>query len=223
MTEHETQSKKLSVDQIQETILRRISFVDYKPGDQLKEAVLAKEFGVSRTPVRDALSRISHLGLVETRNGVGTVVVELTDEEIRHLYEIRLHLASMIGFLSPISITDGHRTEAREIYDLAVNLNQEFNSREFVRLNQRLQNLVSSLIGNSLLKEFWQQAYYQAVSIWHRMAESFGADISEAMVLELKDMLEALERDDIEAVGHVQRIHIGYAYRLIQKNLFGED
>ncbi len=41
-----------------------------------------KSFGVSRTPVRDALSRISHLGLIETRNGVGTVVVALTETQI---------------------------------------------------------------------------------------------------------------------------------------------
>ena len=69
---------------------------------RLKEAELATEFGVSRTPVRDALSRISHLGLVETRNGVGTVVVALTDTQIRHVYDMRLELAGLIGRVANI-------------------------------------------------------------------------------------------------------------------------
>lgn len=54
--------------------------------------------------LRDAISRIKHLGLVETRNGVGTVVVALSNEEIHHLYEMRLQLATLIGAMSPRAV-----------------------------------------------------------------------------------------------------------------------
>lgn len=212
-------SERLTVDQIQKQILDRICFAHYRPGDQLKEAALAKEFGVSRTPVRDAISRISHLGLIETRNGVGTVVIELSRERIHHLYEMRLELAAMIGQLSPIMITPAHIQDARNVHVQAVSLAENFNSREFVVLNQRLQMLISSLIGNSVLREFWDQSYFQAASVWHRMAKSIGPAVFKLLVKETKELLEALENNDIAAVGYIQRIYIGYGFRQIQAHL----
>lgn len=215
--------RKPTVDLIQETILQRICFLEYLPGDQLKEALLAKEFGVSRTPVRDALSRISHLGLVETRNGVGTVVVKMSDERIRHLYETRLELATLIGRLSPATIEDVHESEARLIHRQAIELQNQFDPMEFVRLNQRLQHLISSLIGNLVLRDLWNQTFLQAASLWHQMAETVGNQASGALVSETSDLVAALERRDISAVGYIQRIHIGYGYRLIQDNLLEQS
>ncbi|MES0884037.1 GntR family transcriptional regulator [Roseibium sp. SCP14] len=215
--------RKPSVDFIQETILERICFLEYVPGDQLKEAVIAREFGVSRTPVRDALSRISHLGLVETRNGVGTVVVKMSDEKIRHLYETRQELASLIGQLSPMQIDDSHRAEARKLHEQAIELRAQFEPQEFVRLNQKMQALISSLIGNQVLRDFWNQTYLQAASLWHRMADTFGDQVSDALVRETADLITALDKNDIAAVGFLQRIHIGYGYQLIRENLLGKD
>lgn len=214
-----TEIRKPSVDLIQETILQRICFLEYTPGDQLKEAVLAKEFGVSRTPVRDALSRISHLGLVETRNGVGTVVVEMSAQRIRHLYETRLELASLIGQLSPAAIDQGQQSEARALHLQAVELQDRFDPQEFVKLNQRLQILISSLIGNIVLRDLWNQTFLQAASLWHQMAETAGEQAARALVSETSDLVVALEKEDIRAVGYIQRIHIGYGYQLIKDKL----
>lgn len=210
---------RVTVDQIQQQILKRICIAQYKPGDQLKEAVLAKEFGVSRTPVRDAIARIGHLGLVETRNGVGTVVIELSDERVHHLYEMRLAMATLIGELSPIRIRQDHLIEARAVYAEAVALREQADSKGFVSLNQRLQSLIVSLVGNTVLREFWNQAYFQASSVWHRMEQTVGPEVYQSLVEETSDLLIALEQNDIAAVGYVQRIHIGYGYNLIQKHL----
>ncbi len=213
---------KVTVDQIQEQILERICFAHYRPGDQLKEAALAKEFGVSRTPVRDAIQRIGHLGLVETRNGVGTVVIELSGKRIRHLYEVRMVLAGLIGELSPTSIEIHHQEEIRSIHECALALRERLDSQEFVKLNQRLQALITSLIGNSTLREFWNQAYFQETSVWHRMEQLVGSDAYEALTRETSDLLMALERKDIAAVGYIQKIHIGYAFQLIEQHLLSQ-
>lgn len=212
-------STRTTVDHIHDEILQRICFAHYLPGDQLKEATLAKEFGVSRTPVRDAIARIGHLGLVETRNGVGTVVIELSSQRIRHLYEMRMVLATLIGELSPAEIQDHHREEAHSIHQHAVELKERNSSQEFVRINQRLQTLISALIGNVLLREFWNQAYFQATSVWHRMAQDIGPTVYDALIDETSDLLIALDRKDIAAVGYLQRVHIGYGFQLIEKHL----
>lgn len=206
---------KATVESIQDEILRRICFLHYPPGVQLKEAELAREFGVSRTPVRDAISRIKHLGLVETRNGVGTVVVEISRQQVEHVYEMRLQLAPLIGTASPVEITKDDLARVADLLTQALKLEADFDARRYVELNDVLQTLIIDLIGNDLLRSFWRQAYYQAASTWYRMAALAGQETAAALVAELQELAEAMQQNDMAAVGLVQRVHIGYGYRRI--------
>ncbi len=62
------------------------------PGEQLVESRLAREFGISKTPVREALIRLSADGLVEIAPYRGARVVEITPGEVGHIIELRLLL-----------------------------------------------------------------------------------------------------------------------------------
>lgn len=64
---------------------------DLMPGQQLVESVLAEWCEVSRTPIREALSKLQHDGLVE-RNDRGLVVRERSPEEVLDIYETRIAL-----------------------------------------------------------------------------------------------------------------------------------
>lgn len=64
---------------------------ELKPGQQLVESVLADWCEVSRTPIRESLSRLQHDGLVE-RNERGLVVRERSPEEVLDIYETRIAL-----------------------------------------------------------------------------------------------------------------------------------
>ncbi len=67
-------------------ITGRIRARNLRPGDKLPtEAALMREFGVSRTVVREALSRLQASGLVETRHGVGTFI--LPEEELEAVFQ----------------------------------------------------------------------------------------------------------------------------------------
>ena len=62
-------------DQVSQALLARIESGQLKPGEKLpSEAVLAPELGVSRTVVREAISRLKHGGLLESRQGSGVFV-----------------------------------------------------------------------------------------------------------------------------------------------------
>ncbi len=61
-------------------------------GTPLIEAHLAEQFGVSKTPVREALLRLSKEGLVDLENTRGANVHRLTRDEARDIFEMRLHL-----------------------------------------------------------------------------------------------------------------------------------
>ena len=66
-----------------------ILFNRLHPGDMLSENELCGKYHVSRTPVRQALQRLAAAGLVEIRDGVGTFVTRITEQQMRDAYEIR--------------------------------------------------------------------------------------------------------------------------------------
>src|SRR5690349_19113786 len=80
----------------------RICLVEYVPGVRLAEEDLAKEFGVSRTPIRRVLSRLEAEGLLESRHGVGTFVTTIDFGNLMQLYQFRMELAELIGKLDPL-------------------------------------------------------------------------------------------------------------------------
>ena len=76
---------------------KRILMWEYAPGYRLKEDELCREFNVSRIPVRDALSRLSQMHLVERKPNVGCTVKRWTLDEINDLYELRVALESYVA------------------------------------------------------------------------------------------------------------------------------
>ncbi len=65
------------------------------PGAPLVQEQIAERLGVSRTPVREALGRLVHEGLVEWVAGGGYVVRDLGDQQITEVYQVRQNLESM--------------------------------------------------------------------------------------------------------------------------------
>ncbi len=77
-------------DQVYEVLRERIASGEIERGSRLHQEDLATEFGVSRTPVREALRRLAAEGLVDLFANRGARVATATDEQLRSSYETRL-------------------------------------------------------------------------------------------------------------------------------------
>ncbi len=75
------------------------------PGTRIFELSLAQELGISRTPVREALQRLSQEGLVELLPGRGARVRILSPEEVREVYDVRAMLEGEAAFLAAQNAT----------------------------------------------------------------------------------------------------------------------
>jgi DNA-binding GntR family transcriptional regulator len=85
-------AKESSTDRFQRIyrqIRERICLLHYPPGTVLNETALATEFGVSRTPLRRVLQQLNHEGLVEIKNGVGTIVTDINMKTFKDIYDLR--------------------------------------------------------------------------------------------------------------------------------------
>lgn len=76
-------------EQVTTAVRGMITDGDVLPGAPLSEVTLADTFGVSRTPVREALKQLQTEGLVEIRSRVGTFVAKPTRRDITELFEMK--------------------------------------------------------------------------------------------------------------------------------------
>lgn len=93
-------------DQVYDAILSRILGGTYAPGERLFPDQLRVEFGVSITPVRDALQRLRQVGFVEVRAREGVYVATVDAKRARDTYDMRIALETLAARLSVSRIPD---------------------------------------------------------------------------------------------------------------------
>jgi DNA-binding GntR family transcriptional regulator len=96
---------RVRFETIYNEIRDRICLLRYPPGHTLGESELAREFGISRTPIRRVLQRLEYEGLVESRQGIGTIVTLIDLEELREIDALRMKLAEISGEMMPLPRT----------------------------------------------------------------------------------------------------------------------
>ena len=95
-------------------ILDAIDVGDYRPGDRLVESDLAERFGMSRTPIREALQRLETQSILR-RDGRSLIVASLDHNQLAELYVIR---AELEGLAAALAAKHATREEVRVLRDL---------------------------------------------------------------------------------------------------------
>jgi DNA-binding GntR family transcriptional regulator len=145
-------------DQIEERIVTGI----YPPGMRLDETELASSFGVSRTPIREALIQLSSEGLVEIRPRRGAIVAEIGQQRLYEMFEVMAELEAMCGRLAARRITEAEQSAfvaAHQACETARNANDP---DSYYQLNEQFHRLLYAASHNVFLEE-------QAVALSKRL------------------------------------------------------
>src|SRR6266508_3857935 len=147
-------------------IRERICLIEYPPGTVLSEKQLAAEFGVSRTPIRGVLLRLSFDGLVDIKNGIGSIVTEIDLKAFKEITDLRLALTHLMGTLSPAPISESELATLEELLRRTRKLRKNRNFQEYARISHQLAEVLLSLIGNVPLKEMTEILHYRVARVW---------------------------------------------------------
>ncbi|MGR3712595.1 MAG: GntR family transcriptional regulator [Shimia sp.] len=188
-------------------ILEAIDVGVYKPGDRLVESDLAERFGVSRTPIREALQRLETQSLL-ARDGRSLIVSSLDHNQMAELYVVRTELEGLAARLAARHAT---KEEVRVLQDM-------------VAADQKLVNDPSALARSN--RRFHKQIHLashnrylvQQLDLVHRsMALMATTSIAaegrgEVTLVEHQEIVDAIEGRDEDGANDALRRHISTAF-----------
>lgn len=197
------------------TLRRQILKGDLKPGERLMEIALANRLGVSRTPIREAIRKLEHEGLVEMLPRRGAHVAGITRRELRDVLEVR-------RTLEILAITKA--SELMKDEDLAALTKAEETFRQLV------ENPEADLTGLGEADEHFHDIIYQAtgnrrlIQILGNLREQMyrfrveylkDTDSRHALVHEHDALAAALTERDREEAVRLIKLHIDKQYQTI--------
>lgn len=168
------------------------------------EALMAEEYGVSRTLIRDALGRLQERGLVQKNRTSRWVVEPLTAQKIKDQYQLRsiLEVAAMRSARLPLD-------ELRALSDEINNLSAETtpSSTEWLRLDQRFFELAVLTTPNADLANY-ASSNRLALEACHAVLFSLGLPADRQSLLELGQVIELILMGSIPAAASMLSMHV---------------
>ncbi|MEX2519960.1 MAG: GntR family transcriptional regulator [Paracoccaceae bacterium] len=140
-----------SVEKLREMIVSG----DLRPGDRIRESHFCKAFGVSRTPIREAVRTLAAEGLIRISPNRSPVVADLAEVDLGHLYDVVATLEAMASEQACRVITQGELVEIIAIHGRMLESFERGERAEYLKLNFRIHQRTVEIAGNPVLHATW--------------------------------------------------------------------
>lgn len=125
------------------------------PGGQLREAHIAADLGISRSPLREALTRLEEEGLVVRAPFRGAFVAEVSDEEIAEIASVRLLVEPYAGELAREALRGDGRSTLTEAVDALRTATARHDLPASIDAHLQFHRLFYDLSGHGVLRGLW--------------------------------------------------------------------
>lgn len=203
-------------NQIYERIRQDILDGKYTRGQSLVEMKLAKEFGVSRTPIREVLRQLELDGLVESIPNRGVFVLGISDEDIKHIYAIRQRIEGLAALWAADRMTSEDLKELENIYNLMEFYTEKQDVDQIAKLNTEFHEVIFKSANSKYLRNILSN--FQAYLQWARYASLKSPGRLRAALAEHKAILEAFRQKDGALAEKAIMEHVENSRRNLEKN-----
>jgi DNA-binding GntR family transcriptional regulator len=224
-----TEAAEPIVDHLTATLQARVLSGEIPSGSRLRQEAIAREFGVSRTPVREALRQLQALGIARLEHNRGAIVRAPTPRELREAYEVRAELEGLAAELAASRILDEQLArlhEAQRLFRRSIETLIERRRRgreqtrwdddsDWVRANDLFHQVIQEAGANGLLLRTIADLHrsFPRALTWSALSES--SALLEENVRQHDGILEAIEARDPDESRRRMVEHVRSAGELI--------
>lgn len=191
---------------VYEALKRELLAGEYEPGEALQEERLATHFGSSRTPVREALTRLEADSLLTIVPRRGAFVRQLTARDFLEVNELRLMLEPVTARMAATTVEEDAVIALQELHaSIARDQPTEGDFAALLDLDRRMHILISEAPGNSRLAKFIQSLNDMMQVVRQKDLRRRHQEMHDS----IGEILLLLRNREGEAVEAVMRRHIG--------------
>lgn len=143
------------VDKLVQILQEKILSGQLKPRTRLSEAAVAKEYGVSRVPAREALQRLEEMKLIR-KNHLGREVVEFSPDEFEEIYELKNVIEAYGAMRGCLEAQKEELTKIKSIIDQMEKCISKGDLNSLRHLNYEFHDLLVSCCRNKILIDTYQ-------------------------------------------------------------------
>ncbi|SFC85611.1 GntR family transcriptional regulator [Tropicimonas isoalkanivorans] len=206
---------------LHEAILTRLRDMiiegDLTPGTRINEGAIGAQFGVSRTPLREAIKYLASEGLVELVPSRGAVVKKFTAKEVRDMLDVVRTLEEHAAVSACAVATDEAVAGIRALHDEMVAAYEHGERRTYYKLNQEIHTRLVELADNAALSDvhaMLQTRLKRIRYVGHEGEEKWAKAVGEHV-----EMIEALEARDADRLVDVVHRHLTKAWERVKDSL----
>jgi DNA-binding GntR family transcriptional regulator len=187
------------------------------PGERVNEAALCERFGVSRTPLREALKVLASEGLVELLPRRGARVAAVRAEDVVQLFEVLGGLERTAAELAAARRSAKGLAALKRLQERIAAHHAAHERQDYFRVNTELHQAIVAQAGNPVLREMHERLMarvrrvrYQALLSQARWDEALGEHVA---------ILEALEAGDAARAGELMHRHVRRTGEVVREAL----
>ena len=196
----------------------------YKDGDELREATLGKELGVSRTPVREALRQLELEGLVKIVPNKGAYVTGISSKDVKDIYVIRSMIEGLCARWAAENITSEQLDELEEIMLISeFHMKKESGgcAEQMAQLDGRFHSVLYEASNSRILCHVLQDFHKYVQQA--RKTSILSEERARKSIREHKQILRAIKDKDADTAEQLANEHIRHVIENLKKQGFGEE
>lgn len=190
---------------VKEYIVQAILRGEYKPGDRIMETNLARRFGISTAPVREAIRELIVMGFLEAQPYKGASVRSFSQRDLWEYRTVRASLESLAARQAAPLITDAHLEQLQSILDQMMQAVENKDTDAIIRLDNKFHETILQITENKLLHQVWKTLEF---GVWTMVIYRLGQYEADFLAFRHREVLEALKTRDPEKAAITMQHHI---------------
>ncbi len=204
--------------EIYSILLDRIIELEYQPGELLNEKKLIEEFKVSRTPIREALLKLSEKDFVKMVPRVGTYITQVDIRDIKYAYEVKKNLEVLACELAAERASEEQAQELLAIVERIETYSSQADYKKYIHDDYFFRKIIREASQNPYLQNYLEELNKKTMRFVNYV--QYKMDNPEWYNESLRTIAQAIKNRNAEVAGKEMKTHTEIFLNELSKRFF---